>query len=177
MKEERFEKTIRSKRTQLDSYEVPDGLWSKIKKESFSTSTGENNIQKLNYWKIAASILLLITSGLLIKLFTIEQSPGSLGDLSPEYKSIELGYLAEIDQMYATLPIDQIDPADFEWLFTELATLDSVQQDYLKDLPNENNREKVIGVLIDHYEKKIKLLKKLELEINRRQHENEISIS
>ena len=176
MKEDQFEKIIRDNRDQLDHHELPEGLWKKISEESFGKTKNHPSIG-LKYWKIAASILLICTIGLAVRLLTLDASPQSLGDLSPELRLIEANYQRQINDLYAELPMDQAQAAQFQWIFNELATLDSIQQDYLKDLNDLKNQDKIIGVLIDQYEKKIKLLKKLELEIKRQQHENEFPIS
>lgn len=170
-----FEKELRSRREDLDRHSPPEAAWNHIAQESFGQSTDQAS--STNYWKVAASILLIVSIGLVIRLFSLESTPSRLGDLSPAYAELESGYLTQIEQLEAQTQTSAELREQLSWIFEELAVLDSVQQDYLKDLQEDQNRDKVIAVLIDHYEKKIKLLKKLELEIQRNNHENELPIS
>ncbi|MEQ9231256.1 MAG: hypothetical protein RIF46_11290, partial [Cyclobacteriaceae bacterium] len=53
----------------------------------------------------------------------------------------------------------------------ELEALEEINKQYRADIGTEADEELLVNALIDYYEKKIRLLKKLELEINRQKNE------
>ena len=173
MKRDPFEKEIIQRREEMDQLDTPPDLWQNITKEAFHLSKHRTLIR---YWQIAASLLFVTCIGLGYLLIQKNDEPMQLGDISPAYMQMEIEYIQEIEQIYASLPIDSISHADFSWLLDELSYLDTIRSEYLKDLPTAHDREKVIRALVDYYEKKLKILRKLELEINR-QHEKSIIIS
>lgn len=80
---------------------------------------------------------------------------------------VEQGYITQINQLESTIPIGSaMEQEDFEWIFEELNMLDEINEIYRSDI-GKINEEELVGVLIDYYEKKIRLLRKLELEIER----------
>jgi hypothetical protein len=169
MRQDPFEREMHKLRSQLDLINPPKDVWTKISAHTIGTkSLGRTNL----VWKSAAIILLGMTIGLSILLLKGDPAPHSLSDISQEYKQIETDYQREIHDLSARLMINEINQEEFEWIFDELAMLDKIQSQYLRDLAKGGHREKVIGVLIDQYEKKLNLLKKLELELNRQQNEN-----
>ena len=174
MEKDLFEDQLNQKRDAFDHLNPPTQLWDAIAEQSFGKKKHRSSTI---YWQIAASVLLLTTIGLGIMLYQQPVAPQSLGDLSPVYEQMEKDYQTEIQKIYTQLPLDSISHSDYKCLLDELAYLDTVRADYLKDLPKVQNREKVIRALVDYYEKKLKILHKLELEINRQQHEKEFAIS
>ena len=115
---------------------------------------------------------MVLSFGLLIRNFTLQQTIeelASLGDISEEYQEIEENYLVQINQLQNSLPLEELKlREDFSWIFEELENLEEVNQLYRADIGTINNEE-LIAVLIDYYEKKLRLLKKFELEIKRTQ--------
>lgn len=169
-----FEDEIREIRAELDVYEAPVGKWKEIEKQVFKHSNVSTGV---NWWRIAASILLFVSVSMGYFLIQTNRGPNSLSDLSPAYQQLEMKYQHEIDQTYASLQLGDIDTRHVQWLLEELTLIDSMQNEYLPDLSNESNQERVIMVLIDQYEKKLKILRKIELEINRQKNEEGITLS
>ena len=159
-----IEDLIKQKRDELDLETPPSDLWNdihkdwKTKKESFP------------WWKVAAIIFITFSVGLLINNVLLRQQVdelASLSDISNEYEVIEKGYITQINQLETSLPLEEISAnEDLKWLAEELSMLDEVNTIYRKDI-GIVNEDQLVEVLIDYYEKKIRLLKKLELEIKR----------
>ena len=160
----KIEDLIKSRKEGLDLDIPPDELWQGIKKE------WKKEKKSFQWWKVAAIIFMTISLGLLTQNVILKQKVdklASLGDISPEYKKVELDYLTQVSKLEATLPISEIKNKDeFEWIFQKLQTLEDINLLYRKDI-GIAKKDQLVGVLIDYYEKKIRLLRKLELEIKR----------
>jgi hypothetical protein len=160
-----IEDIIKKRKDQLDVETPPAELWDGIKKEW----KPEQN-SAIQWWKVAAVLFIATSIGLLIHNITLQnkvEELATLGDISEEYHEIEKGYLSEISSLEASIPLKQVKSQEaFTWIFEELETLDQINQMYRQDI-GKINETQLVGVLMDYYEKKIRLLKKLELEIQR----------
>lgn len=177
-----IEDLINKKKDQLDLDVPPAELWESIKKE-----WKKEKKQQLSIWKVAAIIFITTSIGLLIHNVSLQDQVdtlASLGDISEEYKVIEDDYISQINQIESSLEIQRAkNESDYAWIFDELNSLDEVNEMYRKDIGNVDENL-IVGTLIDHYEKKIRLLKKLELEMkrnnktdeNEKDHNNSISM-
>lgn len=160
-----IEDLIKNRKNKLDVEQAPPELWDKIKSE-----WKDEKQPGFSWWKAAAIIAISLSIGLLIHNQTLQNKVdqlASLGDLSEEYRVVEQGYITQINQLESTIPIGSaMEQEDFEWIFEELNMLDEINEIYRSDI-GKINEEELVGVLIDYYEKKIRLLRKLELEIER----------
>lgn len=161
----RIEELIKSRKEELNVEQAPPELWDKIRsdwKEEKKTS--------FSWWKVAAMVFVTISIGLLIHSVNLQNKVdelASLGDLSEEYAEVEKSYILQINQLETTLPLSEAkNKEDYTWIFEELKTLEEINEMYRSDI-GKINKDQLVGVLIDYYEKKIRLLKKLELEIER----------
>ncbi len=158
-----IEELIKKRKEQLDIDTPPTDLWKDIKKEW----KPERN---LSWWKVAAVLFIATSLGLLLQNISLKnqvEELATLGDISEEYRSIENSYISQISELESSIEINQVkNQTDFDWIFEELNTLDKINIHYRKDI-GKINEDQLVGVLIDCYEKKIRLLKKLELEIKR----------
>ncbi|MFK7953203.1 MAG: hypothetical protein AB8B73_10180 [Ekhidna sp.] len=163
----KIDEIINNKRDQLDVEDTPKDLWENIRND-WKT---EPKKRSLDAWKIAATFLLITSFGLLFYSQSLRQEIeqlASLGDISAEYLSVEVQYKSEIETLESSIPLAQINEKnDFSWLLDELETLEKVNKKYRSDIGTIGNEEQLVKVLLDYYEKKIKLLKKLQLEMNR----------
>lgn len=170
----KIDEIIKSKRDQLDVEQPPADLWENIRDEWKS----ETKKSTMSAWKVAASILLITSFGLLLYTRSLHQEIdqlASLGDISVEYKTIENQYQSEVEALETSIPLQEIGQSkDYEWLLEELKTLDQINQLYRADIGKVGNEDQLVQVLIDYYEKKIKLLKKLDLEISRDKKNQEV---
>ncbi|MEQ8903756.1 hypothetical protein [Ekhidna sp.] len=160
-----IEEIIKKKKDQLDIESPPAELWDGIKKQ-----WKPEQRSTMQWWKAAAVLFISTSIGLLIHNITLQnkvEELATLGDISEEYKAIEKNYLTEISHLEASIPLKQVkSQQDFVWIFEELETLDQINLMYRQDI-GKINKAQLVGVLMDYYEKKIRLLKKLELEIKR----------
>ncbi|WP_462250036.1 hypothetical protein [Ekhidna sp.] len=160
-----IEELIKSKKNQLDVEDPPAELWGEIKNDWKPE-------RRFSWWKAAAAVFLAISIGLLIQNLSLQDQMNqmaSLGDISDEYRTIERSYITQINDLESQIEIDQArNEEDFKWIFEEMETLDEVNSLYRQDIGKIDD-ELLVGILIDHYEKKIKLLKRLDLEIKRTQ--------
>lgn len=159
---------------QLDVEEVPESVWSGIQSKLPKPRKG-GSIQLL--WKVAAVLFLATSITLILRNNSLEhqiEELASLGDISPEYRELETTYNNEINQLTSSLPMDQIiNEKEFSWMIEEMKSLEEINRHYRKDIGKSVDQERLVDALIDYYEKKLRLLKKLELEINRQQNEKE----
>ncbi|WP_420318735.1 hypothetical protein [Ekhidna sp.] len=160
-----IEELIKKRIDQLDRDSPSPELWDAIKKDWKSEKRPFSGA-----WKVAAVIFITISAGLLLHNISLQnkvEELASLGDISEEYREMENQYLAQINEIESKIPIKEVrNSSDFEWIFQEMNTLDEVNMLYRKDI-GMINKDQLVNVLIDHYEKKIRLLRKLELEIER----------
>ncbi|SNT31353.1 hypothetical protein SAMN05421640_3367 [Ekhidna lutea] len=165
-----IEELIKNRKDQLNVEFPPDEVWGNIQK------SWKNEKPTSQWWKIAAAVFITLSIGLLLHNISLQSQVdelASLGDISEDYRVMEDDFIAQISTIEAGLEIEKVKSQnDFEWIFQELNTLDEINEMYRKDIGTINSHE-LTGILIDYYEKKIRLLKKLELEIKRNNKLNE----
>ncbi len=168
-----IEKLLRDKREELDLEEVPKGAWEGIRKEVALSPQKES--LSFQWWKVAAVVFLTTSIGLLVYNFSLQQQVeelASLGDISEEYLEVEQSYKAQINQLTSQIQVKKVlKSEDLAWMAKELEALEEVNQQYRKDIGTDADEDLLVAALIDYYEKKIRLLRKLELELNRQQNE------
>ena len=171
-----IEQQLKDNLGKLDVENVPDEVWAGIREQWVP----ENKKDRLSFdllWKIAAVILLTTSIVLLIRNNTLEnriEELATLGDISPKYKDIENSYLNEISQLTNNIPMNELmEDSDYSWMIEELKALEEINLQYRSDIGKAVDQDRLVDALIDYYEKKLRLLKKLELEIKRQQNEKE----
>ncbi len=169
----RIEDIIKEQRENLDLESPPEEIWEGIR-------TGWKSDSKTNsykWWKVAAIVFISTSVALLLYSLSLQNQVSqlaSLGDISAEYKAIEDKYEREIISLETSLDLQQVsEHDDFAWIVEEMKTLEEINELYRRDIGQNADQHQLVNALIDYYEKKIKLLKKLELEINRTQKFNE----
>ncbi|MEO9871215.1 hypothetical protein [Ekhidna sp.] len=160
-----IEELIKRRKDKLDVENTPPEVWGDIQKEWKKESPRKHLL-----WQVAAVIFIVTSIGLLSQNIILQnkvEDLASLGDISEKYSEIEKNYQKEIDQIESSISIIQVKKQeDFSWIFNELTALDEVNEIYRQDI-GKANEEQLVSVLIDYYEKKLRLLKKLEFEIKR----------
>jgi hypothetical protein len=164
----RIEDLIKRQRDQLDfenpSPEIWDGIKNEWKKETQAS---------FHWWKVAAIIFISTSVALLIYTLSLQSKVNqlaSLGDISENYREVENQYQSEISILETKINIQEVSQNDdFQWMIDEMKTLDEINELYRQDIGKAPDQDQLVKALIDYYEKKIKLLKKLELEITRTQ--------
>lgn len=162
----RLEEIIKQKRDQLDVEQVPLDTWEKIKAD-----WKKDTKSSFHWWKAAAIVFISTSIALLYYSFNLQnkvEKLASLGDISIEYKEIEDQYLTEIKSLEASISYQEVTQnEDLAWIAEEMQILEEINEIYRQDIGQIADQEQVVNALIDYYEKKIKLLRKIELEINR----------
>jgi len=172
-----LEKYLTKNRLRLDVDEPDDErIWEKIN----SGLKKDRQLQSNWFWKIAAVFLFgVLTTYVVVKETSKEQVVIiTLGDISKELGQRE----AELKQVVNTKweeiePLTQEQKTEFQFLLNELNELDEVYKTYEKDLYITGENEQIINVLLDYYEKKIRILNRLSLEIQKQKNnENNITL-
>ena len=169
-----IEELLRENRQELDVESPPSDAWEKIRGE-FHSFHEQKKQPAFSWWKVAAVIFLISTVGLIghnIFLHQRVEELASLGDIAEEYAPIEKSYQTEINQLTSRIHVKEaLSQKDLAWMADELKALEEVNKQYRGDIGTDADQELIVQALIDYYEKKIRLLKKLELEINRLENE------
>ncbi len=173
----KIEELINERKDQLDIEQPPEDAWGGIKQKWQQKQT-----KTTIWWKVAAILMVALSIGLFINNQHLKREVSklaSLSDFSDKYSIIEKSYITEIKSIENNIPIMELKTQEeYQWLFEELTLLEEVNNMYRSDI-GKVNEEQLVGILIDYYEKKIKLLKKLELELERnsKQTKNEATIN
>ncbi len=172
-----LEKYLKENKLRLDADQPDDELlWKGI-----SPQLRKNNPERGNwFWKIAAVFLF----GVLITYVTVKETAKekvviiSLADVSKELGEKEAALKLVADKKWAeigTLSVEN--KTQFQFLLDELTELDKVYSEYEKDLNEIGGNEQIINALLDYYEKKIRILNRLSLEIQKQKsHEDKVTI-
>ncbi len=175
-----FKEYTEKYRDQFD-VESPDELiWQNISAE-FKNSH-KHTYSRANFWKVAASILLMTTIGLAFLIWKNSRENNNLSQskitqIAPEFVVIEKEYQRSIDELSSEIDLAAISSDnELSWLKNELDAMDSVNAELLKEHLTERNKERLIQIMIDNYEKKLKLLKRIEHEIKRIKNEKDNEI-
>ncbi|MCP4458333.1 MAG: hypothetical protein GY816_09980 [Cytophagales bacterium] len=167
-----IEDQIKDNREQLDIETPPEDAWNEIR---MGWKKEEKQPLNFQWWKVAAAVFFISTVGLIGYSISLNQEVeelASLGDISAEYRAIEAGYQVEISQLNSTLSIDELSKSDeYAWVMEEMRMLEEINKQYRADIGESADQELLVRALLDYYEKKIRLLKKLELEIKRQKNE------
>ena len=170
-----IEQQLRDKKDDLDLEQVPTEVWSNVQRGW--NAREEKTISFSLWWKVAAVILLTTSIALFVRNHSLKnqiKELATLGDISPEYRDVENAYLTEINHLMSQMDMGNLqNNHDYGWMMDELRALEEINLEYRSDIGKSVNNDRLVDALIDYYEKKIRLLKKLELEINRQQNEEE----
>ena len=161
-----LEKILREKRLTLDVDEPENDLiWEGIR-------SGLQKKKQLPdwFWKVAAIFIFVISATYFIANETSNKKVVivSLSDISKD-----LGTQEQVLQQEVNLKWEQVekqlpdnDP-EIQFLVDQLNDLDAIYADYQKDLNRTLDNEPVIHAMLDNYEKKIRILNRLLMEIEK----------
>ncbi|KJF43118.1 hypothetical protein [Draconibacterium sediminis] len=177
MKQE-LEKYLKEQRLKLDVEESePDIVW-----EGIRNQLHQNKKQNLPqwFWKVAAIFLFVVSATYFVvnetsdKQMVIVQLSDISEELGNKEASLQKVVNAKWEMVEQELPENN---SEIQFLLNELKSLDQIYATYQKDLNNTIDNEPVIHVLLDYYEKKIKVLNRILLEIEKQEnHEKTITL-
>ncbi len=165
----KFEEYLENNRQQLDVDDPDDqliweGINSELRKEPKSVFR--------NFWKVAAVILLLLSSSYFVynDFFRPEQQVCtiSLSDIDPNFAPMEANYLMVIDNKLQELGQSSSSSIEnIEVYYEELKNLDKMCEEYQKDFVELGKNERLIMAMMDYYEKKMRILDRMLMEIQK----------
>lgn len=172
-----IEKYLKENRLKLDVEEPDnDSVWEGIR----AATDKKRNMLPGWFWKVAAIFIFLVSGTYFIINETKEGNKViiSLADISENLGNQE----SKLKQL-VNLKWGEVEPllnkgnTDIRFLLDELYELDTFYNSYQKDLGTTDANEEIITVLLDYYQKKIRILNRILHEIQKQQsHENTISI-
>lgn len=162
-----LEKYLEKNRQELDA-ETPDDtlIWQGIRQGI------KNDRQVLSnwFWKAAAIFLLGVLSTYIV-INKTEKTPVvvvTLADISQELGRQEAELKLIADRKWEEIkPLLPTENNELQFLLDELKELDVVYVTYREDLYKTGVNEQITQVLLDYYEKKIRILNRLLLEIQK----------
>jgi hypothetical protein len=172
-----IEKYLKENRLMLDADQPDDErIWSRISNEI----KNDNQYQSGWFWKIATVFLL----GVLISYVVLKETSKeqlvivTLSDFSKESGQREAELKLIVDKKWEEItPLSEDEKSQFRFLFDELHELDKVYKTYEKDLSEIGGNEQIVNALLDYYEKKLKILNRLSLEIQKQKiNENAVTL-
>jgi hypothetical protein len=170
-----LEKYLKEKRWKLDVEEPDeDAIWSGIQQKKSS----RHFVLPSWFWKVAAIFLFAVLMTYTVTnrqnknqvvVVTLADISKDLGQEEAQLKQLVSLKWEEVEQQLPT------DKNDLKFLFDELRELDKVYADYQKDLYKTGPNEQIIEAMLDYYQKKIRLLNRMLMEIQKqKEHENKI---
>ncbi len=163
-----LEKILREKRLKLDVEEPENDLiWEGIR-------SGLQRKRQLpeGYWKVAAILILLmsatyfITNERLKKEIVVLTLSDISADLGSQEQSLKQQVNLKWEEVEKQLPGDN---PEIQFLLTQLNDLDGIYASYQQDLNRTLDNEPVIHAMLDYYEKKIRILNRLLMEIEKQE--------
>ena len=145
-----------------------EALWNGIE-----SSLNNRKIKKrLVLWKVAAVALAFIALGQLTYIMLITKGSNTEVYVDHDeshgaFEKLEASYQYELRTLEKKVEAKKIDRSQYAVLLDELEYVDQIEIEFKQDIPLTNDREKLAAILIDTYEKKIMLLERLLLQIDR----------
>ncbi len=165
----KFEEYLEKNRQHLD-VEDPDNhlIWEGISRDLARKSKSGY----LVFWKVAAIFLLLVSTTYFVynEFIGPRQNIYSItvGDIDPDFAAKETGYLLVIDNKMQELgQVSSAGVENIEMYYEELENLDEMYREYQLDFYELGKNERLIMAMMDYYEKKMRILDRLLMEIKK----------
>lgn len=159
-----LEKYLFENRKALDAAEPRSGHFDRFA-DKLERQHRKSKIISLPYLLKAASVIILVVLSSLWAYDNLIRNSSSsrglsLGDVSPEYKEVELYYTSMVNLKY-----NELDQMDFESdslqkeiLLNELADMDLIYNNLKEELRTNPNDERIINAMIEHYQLKLEVM-------------------
>ncbi len=175
----KLEEYLKEKRWKLDTeHPDEDAIWAGIER---NMHTKKRFVLLSSFWKVAAVFLLAV----LVTYVVVNKQRGkqhvivlTLADISTDLgqEESQLKQMVNVKWEEVKLQLPD-DTSNFKFLFDELTEMDEIYADYQKDLYKTGPNEQIIEAMLDYYQKKIKLLNRILMEIQKQKnHEKAIQL-
>ncbi len=174
---DKLEKFIQDNRADFDSDEPKRDLWGKIEDHIPPEFTITPKKKTINYWQIAAVLLLLVSSALVVERFVIDRkSSGETANefYSNEFQEAEGFYLNMVAERKAIIE-EQLkdDPTAREEFLAEVEALDQ-KYEQLQGEIKYGNQEEILDAMILNLQMRIEVLnRQIEIIERFKDHEKE----
>lgn len=162
---------MKENRASFDTEEAPEGLWKPIQD---AVPKAERSKPKVWLWTAAAAVLLIGFSWWMQPSAPSELRLNEDEKLPDSFLAQEQNYQQDLQLIEANINFDALaDDPEYTWVFEELKELESINKQYRSDLDAFAPKDELLSVLIDCYEKRLRLLQRLQMEIERNQKHTE----
>lgn len=172
-----IEKYLKEQRLKLDVEEPEqDIIWEGIRS---GLHDKKRNTLPDWFWKVAAIFIFVISATYFVvnetseKQIVVVQLSDISNDLGEQENQLKQLVDLKWNQVQQQLPEGN---TDLQFLLDELNELDKIYTIYQKDLNQTINNEPVIRAMLDNYEKRIKILNRLVLEIEKQKRDEKTVI-
>lgn len=159
-----LENMIRKNRKAMDGYEPPHGHFARFQ---MKLKGKQGTVLRFaDFLKIAAVVVLasLFSFFLYSRLEStfLDQGRVSLGEVSDEYKEVEEYYTGQIEARYNEIEnLKSADPEQKKMIIHEFSQMDSLMKQLQKDLKTNPGDERIINVMISHYQMKLGVMNQI----------------
>jgi len=166
-----FEKHMEKIRTSLDT-DTPDDelIWKGIEKEIVK----KPNYRRMYYWSLAAIFVLLFGIGYLLVNNLRDQNMQnqyySLGNISAELGKQQQYYLTVIASKQEQIDNAKVNKSELEYLYKNLELIAILEKQFMDDLKEMPNNDRIINSIIRNYERKIEILERILRETKKKEH-------
>lgn len=171
-----LEKILKEKRLKLDVEEPEhDLVW-----EGIRNGLNQKKQVPVWVWKVAAIFIFVVsatyfivteTSNKQVVIYTLSDISGDLGK---QEKALNQQVNLKWEQVQTQLTNNN---GEIQFLLEQMNELDAVYRSYQQDLNRTLDNEPVVRAMLDYYEKKIKILNRILLEIEKQEnHEKTTSL-
>ncbi len=161
-----LEKRIRENRKLFDVAEPAEGHFERFSNK-LQASHKKTRLPWGTYLKVASIAVLVVLSALWTYDYfmdrLISKQAISLGDLSPEYREVEIYYTSMFNAKYneidhCTFPEDSLQK---KILIKELSEMDSIFIYLQNEIQMNPTDERIIHAMIEHYERKLEVMNQI----------------
>jgi len=172
MNQEELDRIIQQGRAAFDRVESPntEKIWRGIEARRRKSRGGSWRIAIGRNWRYTIAATVVLAAALYFLLPQRAPTAPEMARLAqyyPQLQEEEQSYRRLIAQRKSALSFSQIDREQYPEIFRELATLDSVHREILRDAPRYYDNERLIRTLMRYYEQKVRILDHLSKEIEK----------
>ena len=156
----KIEKYIQDHRSEMDYRKADkDRIWQGIQNARQQHKTKRI---RLIQWTAASIIILLATGMFLRHELVMQQQIENLSQINSKLAQKEHAYQMQVNQKWQQFKSIKSDASPIEsMLINELKELDTLYQEGLKDIQKDKDNKRAIMILLETYEKRLRIIEKL----------------